>query len=99
MGLLASCGMAGNAQAIDIYGPEGLEAYLQACTKYSQTHFSYPIKVHTIKPGLIYEDQEFNVSCQLLKHRIPAHGYRIVEKDKPGKFNLEKAKALFNSKL
>jgi len=94
MGLLASCGMAGNAQAIDIYGPEGLEAYLQACTKYSQTHFSYPIKVHTIKPGLIYEDQEFNVSCQLLKHRIPAHGYRIVEKDKPGKFNLEKAKAL-----
>ncbi|ELR99689.1 ribonuclease Z [Gloeocapsa sp. PCC 73106] len=94
MGLLASCGMAGHAQGIDIYGPEGLEPYLRACTKYSHTHFSYPIQVHTVKPGLVYEDEEFTVSCQLLKHRIPAYGYRITEKDRPGKFNLEKAKAL-----
>lgn len=94
MGLLASCGMAGHAQEIDIYGPEGLEPYLTACTKYSHTHFAYTIKVHTVKGGLIYEDDEFSVSCQLLKHRIPAYGYRIVEKDRPGRFNQEKAKAL-----
>jgi ribonuclease Z len=94
MGLLASCGMAGHAQEIDIYGPEGLESYLQACKKYSHTHLSYTINVHTVTGGLIYEDQEFRVSCQLLKHRIPAYGYRITEKDRPGKFNLEKAKAL-----
>lgn len=94
MGLLASCGMAGHAQGIDIYGPEGLEPYLRACTKYSHTHFNYPIQVHRVEEGIIYEDEEFSVSCQLLKHRIPAYGYRVTEKDRPGKFNLEKAQAL-----
>jgi len=31
MGLLASCGLAGNPSQIDIYGPPGLDRYLQAC--------------------------------------------------------------------
>ncbi len=94
MGLLASCGLAGNPERIDIYGPPDLDEYLKACRRYSQTHFSYPVKVHTVKPGLVFEDEEFSVSCAPLKHRVPAFGYRITEKDRPGHFDVEKAKAL-----
>jgi ribonuclease Z len=94
MGLLASCGLAGNVEAMDIYAPPGLESYLNACTKYSHTHFTYPIKVHTIQTGIIYEDSDFMVSCLPLKHKVTAFGYRVTEKDRPGTFNLEKAKAL-----
>ncbi|MBD1922018.1 ribonuclease Z [Microcoleus sp. FACHB-831] len=94
MGLLASCGMAGNVQRVDIYGPSGLSEYLRAGQKYSYTHFSYPIEVHTVSPGVVYEDDEFIVSCGPLKHRVPAVGYRIVEKDRPGRFNVEKAAEL-----
>lgn len=94
MGLLASCGLAGNPSRIDIYGPPKLEDYLKACSRYSQTHFSYPIKVHTVQPGLLFEDEEFQVSCAPLTHRVPAFGYRIAEKDKPGRFNVEQAIAL-----
>lgn len=94
MGLLASCGLAANPSRIDIYGPPDLEDYLKACRRYSQTHFSYPVKVHTVSPGVVFEDDEFVVSCQLLKHRVPAFGYRVAEKDRPGQFNVEKAAAL-----
>ena len=94
MGLLASCGLAGNPERIDIYGPPDLDEYLKACKRYSQTHFSYPVKVHTVKPGVLFEDEEFSVSCALLKHRVPAFGYRITEKNRPGHFDVEKAKAL-----
>lgn len=94
MGLLASCGLAGNPSRIDIYGPPDLEDYLKACRRYSQTHFSYPLKVHTVRPGVVFEDAEFTVSCQLLQHRVPAFGYRVVEKDRPGQFNVEQAIAL-----
>jgi ribonuclease Z len=94
MGLIASCGLAGSGQSIDIYGPEGLSEYLQATAKYSYINLGSRLKIHTVKPGLVYEDEEFTVSCQLLKHRVPAHGYRIAEKDRPGTFNLEKAKSL-----
>jgi ribonuclease Z len=93
-GLLASCGLAGNVKRIDLYGPPGLEDYLQACLRFSQTHISYPFAVHPVQPGVVYEDDEYIVSCQPLKHRVTAFGYRITEKDKPGRFNVEKATAL-----
>ncbi|OCQ89624.1 ribonuclease Z [Nostoc sp. MBR 210] len=94
MGLLASCGLAGNVDRIDIYGPPGLNEYIQSASRYSHTHFSYPIKVHAIRPGVIYEDQEFTVTCGQLHHRITAFGYRVAEKDRAGRFDVEKAKAL-----
>lgn len=94
MGLLASCGLAGNAQRIDLYGPPELEDYIKACRRYSQTHFSYPVKVHAVRPGVVYEDDEFTVSCGLLKHRVPAFGYRVVEKNRPGHFDAKRAAAL-----
>lgn len=94
MGLLATCGLAGSPHRIDIYGPPKLEEYLRACGRYSQTHLSYPLHVHTVQPGIVYEDEEFTVSCERLEHRVPAFGYRIAEKDRPGRFDVEKAKAL-----
>lgn len=94
MGLLASCGLAGNPSRIDIYGPPKLDEYLRACGRYSQTNFSYPVKVHTVEPGVVFEDDEYAVSCLPLTHRVPAFGYRIAEKDKPGRFNVEQATAL-----
>lgn len=80
MGLLASCGLAGNVQRVDIYGPSGLNDYIQSASRYSHTHFSYPIKVHTVRPGVIYENDEFTVTCGLLHHRITAFGYRVAKK-------------------
>jgi ribonuclease Z len=65
-----------------------------ACAKYSHFHLSHRVKVHTVQPGLLYEDKEFQISCGLLKHRVTAFGYRVTEKDRPGRFNVEKAKAL-----
>lgn len=94
MGLLASCGLGGNVQSMDIYGPSGLDEYLQACRRYSQTHLAYPVKVHQSRPGIVYEDEEYVVSCGPLKHKVTAFGYRVEEKDRPGRFNVEKAKAL-----
>lgn len=92
MGLLASCGMAGNVSQIDIYGPTALEPYLDNCRKYSQTQFSYPITFHEVSPGVVFEDQTFTVSCEKLHHKVTAFGYRVTEKSKTGKFDSEKAK-------
>ena len=94
MGLLASYGLAGHPNQVDLYGPRDLEDYLKACQRYSQTHLSYPIQIHSVQPGVLYEDDRFVVSCERLKHRIPAFGYRVAERDRPGRFNVEQAAAL-----
>jgi ribonuclease Z len=94
MGLLATCGLAGNTSHVDIYGPPNLNEYLAACRRYSGTHFSYPVQVHTVQPGIVYEDDEFTVICDLLTHRVTTFGYRVTEKDRSGRFDIDKAKAL-----
>lgn len=52
------------------------------------------LRVHLVKPGLVFEDKEFQVTCLPLKHRVTAFGYRVTEKDRPGRFNLAKAQKL-----
>ena len=94
MGLLASCGLGAHAENVEVYGPPGLDAYLKACMKYSQTYFPYGVHFKTVSPGVIYEDDEYIVSTEMLKHRVTAFGYRISEKDKAGKFDVEKAKKM-----
>lgn len=91
MGLLASIGLAGQPHPIDLYGPPPLADYLKACQRYSQTRFSFPITVHPVEPGVIFEDEEYLVTCAPLEHRVPAFGYRFVEKDRPGRFDLDRA--------
>ncbi|WP_099240076.1 ribonuclease Z [Synechococcus sp. BDU 130192] len=94
MGLIASMGLAGTGHPLEIYGPPGLEEYLRACEKYSYMRIGDRLRVHLVKPGLVFEDKEFQVTCLPLKHRVTAFGYRVTEKDRPGRFNLAKAQKL-----
>ncbi|MGB7925259.1 MAG: ribonuclease Z [Pyrinomonadaceae bacterium] len=93
VGLLASAGMAGHARSIDVYGPPGIEEYAREVTRLSETHFSYRSEAHTVDAGVVFEDDEFTVTAQPLKHRIQTFGYRVEERDRPGEFDVAKAVA------
>lgn len=94
-GLLATCGMAGGARRIDVYGPRPLADYLRETTAHSQTRFSYPVQVHPIEAaGTVYEDGDYEVTCAPLRHRVRSFGYRVTERDRPGRFDVERARSL-----
>jgi ribonuclease Z len=93
-GLLASAGMAGHAERIDIYGPPALGDYLRATTRSSETRFSYATEVHAVAPGTVFEDDEFKVYCRALAHRIETFGYSVTERDRAGAFDVERARSL-----
>jgi ribonuclease Z len=93
MGLLATCGMAGHARGIDVYGPRGIEEYVREVSRLTQVNFSYPLGVHTAEAGEVFADDEYTVTCAPLKHRVTAHGYRVTERDRPGHFDVERARA------
>lgn len=94
MGLLASAGMSGHAERIEVYGPQGIAEYVNACSERSYFRPSYEFEAHRVGPGLIFEDEEYAVSCEWLKHSVPDLGFRVQEKDRPGRFDVEKAQAL-----
>ncbi len=98
-GLLATLGLSGNSKGIDIYGPSNLKNFISSALKNSYCKISFPLKFFEVENSAqtntnLFEDELIEVKCASLKHRLPAFGYRVNEKDKPGEFNLEKAKKL-----
>ena len=92
-GLLATLGMSNAPAHIDIYGPPGLQEYLKAVLRHSDTYIHYPWQVHTVETGLVFSETDYSVYAAPLDHRIPAFGYRIVEHDRPGTFDVALAQA------
>lgn len=90
-GLLSSRSFQGDGGELTIYGPEGIDQFVQTSLKVSRTKIGYPIKYVILEEdGLIFEDDHFEVYTAKLSHRIPSFGFRVVEKPHPGELQVEK---------
>lgn len=83
-GLLSSRSFQGGETEVTVYGPKGLNEYINVSLTVSQTYLKYPLKVIEIEEGTIFEDDQFLVEALSLDHGIRSYGFRIVEKDRPG---------------
>jgi ribonuclease Z len=94
-GLLTSRGlMSGGDQGVHIYGPKGIEEMVRSVLKLSYVNLHAPLEFTEFeREGSIYEDEEFVVRNVRLSHDVPSWGYVICEKDRPGAFDMDKAKA------
>jgi len=45
-GLLASLGLGGTSNGVDLYGPDPLDAYLHGVLRTSSTRIGYPLAIH-----------------------------------------------------
>lgn len=68
---------------LTVYGPKGIQEYLDVVLRVSASRISYPLEVIEIEAGTIFEDEQFMVICLPLTHRIESYGFRVIEKDKP----------------
>lgn len=97
-GLLASLGMAGTSTGLHLYGPPPLQNFVESALRFSSTRLSYPLHFHANTPPpqghVLFEDDDLVVESRPLWHRIPASGFRIAQKPRSGRFDVEKAKAL-----
>lgn len=93
-GFLSSRSFLGGTEPVTIYGPEGLEQWLRMTMQVTGTHLTYAIHYEVIQPGVIYEDEQFIVSCQKLQHVIDSYGFRVEQKDLPGKLAIDVARSL-----
>ena len=98
-GLLATLGLSGNSKGIEIYGPLGLKGFINSALSSSFCKLSYPLHFIEVEnfgseTESLFENEKIKVSCAPLKHKIPAYGYRVSEKDKPGVFDIKKAESM-----
>ena len=98
-GLLATLGLSGNSKGIEIYGPSELRGFLKSALSSSFCKLSFPlhfVEVENYAPEnkILFENDKLKIHCARLKHKIPAYGYRVSEKDKPGIFDIKKAESM-----
>ena len=98
-GLLASLGLAGSCDGVDLYGPEPLQPFLEGALRGSSTRIGYPLRFHPVRDcaqrgTVLLEDGDLQVRCAPLTHRVPAYAYRIETKQRPGRFDVEEAQRL-----
>jgi ribonuclease Z len=100
-GLLSTMGLDRREKGLALMGPRGIREYLDTLARLKILYVNYPLMLRELGaadlsdgPGLVYEAERYTVSARPLDHRVFALGYRVEERPRPGRFNLERARAL-----
>ncbi|ACH93683.1 ribonuclease Z [Borrelia duttonii] len=85
-------------EPLTIIGPIGIKKYLETNIELLRVHKNYQIIYKEIiinkTEPVLYEDKRKRIEYIKLKHSIDCIGYLFIEKDKPGKFDIQKAESL-----
>tara|TARA_B110001454_G_scaffold62833_1_gene61092 strand:+ start:1771 stop:2670 length:900 start_codon:yes stop_codon:yes gene_type:complete len=94
LGLLQTMSMQNRTETLEIFGPSGIEEFISANIKVLNFGLSFPVLINIIKDEKIIDNEKFSIYTCKANHSITAYSYLFEEKDKPGRFNVEKAKKL-----
>lgn len=94
-GLMQTMALLDRQRKLDVYGPPGIQIFLEAMRESLAFGLTFPVEIHEIeKPGIICDEEEYDVEAVWSDHVIQSFAYAFVEKPRPGRFHPEKAKAL-----
>jgi ribonuclease Z len=95
-GLIATMALLGRRAPLTVVGPAGLGAWFDATP--GLEHLPFDLRVDEWAAGtakaVVWQDDAVIVTARALDHRVPAMGYRVEERARPGKLDVEKARAL-----
>ncbi|WNG31365.1 ribonuclease Z [Cystobacter fuscus] len=94
IGFLRTLGMMGRDGAVQLYGPPTARRLLHQAVHLGVESLSFPVEIHELRDGDTVRRRGYSVQAVAVDHRINALGYVLQEDERPGKFNLEKVKAL-----
>ena len=94
LGLLQTMTMQNRTEAVEIYGPEGIEDFISANIKILNFGLSFPVLITTVTEGTMVDEKKYSVLACPAKHSVRAFSYCFVEKDRPGRFFPDMAKKL-----
>jgi ribonuclease Z len=94
LGLLQTMSMQNRTETLEIFGPSGIEEFIAANIKILNFGLSFPVLINIIKEGKIIENKKFSIYACKANHSVTAFSYLFEEKDKPGRFDVKKAKEL-----
>jgi len=94
-GLFQTMSLLDRERKLEVYGPTGIIAFVEAIKQTVHFGLTFPIEVSEIKEaGVVCAGKEYEVHAAWADHVTPSLAYALIEKPRPGKFHPEKAKSL-----
>lgn len=78
-GLLASAGLSGRKMALEVVGPEGIEAFVRTSLALSHTHLPYELVFQRTESLSGWRSAAVTVDVTPLSHRVPSFAYGFTE--------------------
>jgi ribonuclease Z len=93
VGMLKTFDLRARERTLDVYGPPGLKA-LFASLKPFIGRTGFPLQITELEPHGEVRFGGYVIASFPVKHRVEAYGYAFIEDDRPGRFDVEAARAL-----
>lgn len=93
-GLLRTMGLQGREEPLHIYGPKGSEGVLSQAAHLGVRATPFPLEVIPLPDGGTVDFGEWRMEAFPVSHGIPALGYALVEKERLGRFDVNRAREL-----
>jgi ribonuclease Z len=93
-GLLRTLALEGRTEPMHLYGPAGVEGFLQTALKLEIDRLTFPIEIRELTPGERLERDEYDIEVIEVDHGEGAVGYTLREHRRLGQFKPEKAREL-----
>jgi len=94
-GLFQTMSLLDRERKLEVYGSQGIKAFVDAIEQTVQFTLTFPIEVSEIKnPGVVCAEKEYEVHATWTDHVTPSLAYALIEKPRPGKFHADRAKSL-----
>jgi ribonuclease Z len=89
-GLLKTFGLRMRELPLTVYGPAGLRELIEALRRIFG-RLSFPVELVELKPGDAVEGDGYRLLAFPVAHGVAALGYALVESERPGRFDEQRA--------
>lgn len=94
IGFLRTLGMMGRTEKMTLHGPAPAKRLLNAAIHLGVEQLRFPVEIVELKGGERVQRSGYSVHAVPVDHRVNGLAYVIAEDERPGRFNLDAARAL-----
>jgi ribonuclease Z len=94
IGLLRTLALQAREEPLLLFGPPGSKDILHASAYLGVNRIAFPLEIQELEPGDRVARDEYDIQAIEVAHGTPAIGFALREHDRPGRFDVERARAL-----
>src|SRR5262249_50104386 len=94
IGFIRTLGMSGRESPLVLHGPPPAKRLLRQAVHLGVDALPFPLEMVELQHGAAVRRNQYTIGAIQVDHRVSALAYVLQEDDRPGRFNLERARAL-----